>query len=349
MRVLILYTELAGYVIGNINLFLKNNPSAELSIIHYPVNPEAPFKIENIPRTSLLEYNESNKVKIRDLLIEFKPEIVLCSGWGNKFYLELMKIVPLNSKKVVCFDNKWKSTLKQNILVFFSRFFILNKFNYAWVPGNPQKKYALKLGFKSENIYTGLYPADSNFFLKIGNKKLNNQGPYPRVMLSVARYIVQKDLPTLWRAFINANSKTGNNWVLKCIGLGDQFDSRIENQYIEHLGFKQPSEMEEYILTSGVYVLPSIEEPWGVAVHEMALSALPLVLSEKVGAASMFLKDENGFSFPAGNQDKLEEILIGMMRMDDSQLKEMSRESLKSGQQLSSDDWSRTLLNIYNS
>ena len=123
MRVLILYTELAGYVIGNINLFLKNNPSAELSIIHYPVNPEAPFKIQNLPRTSLLEYNESNKVKIRDLLIEFKPEIVLCSGWGNKFYLELMKIVPLNSKKVVCFDNKWKSTFKQNILVFFPTYF----------------------------------------------------------------------------------------------------------------------------------------------------------------------------------------------------------------------------------
>ena len=86
MRVLILYTELAGYVIGNINLFLKNNPSAELSIIHYPVNPEAPFKIQNLPRTSLLEYNESNKVKIRDLLIEFKPEIYFQKKYIGFFF-----------------------------------------------------------------------------------------------------------------------------------------------------------------------------------------------------------------------------------------------------------------------
>jgi glycosyltransferase involved in cell wall biosynthesis len=349
LRVLILYTELAGYVLGNINLFLKNNPTAELALIHYPVNPEAPFKIDDLPRTTLLEYNQLNQVKILDLVLEFKPDLVLCSGWGNKFYLKLMDIVPDYSKKVVCFDNKWKSTFKQYILVFFSKFFILNKFSFAWVPGNPQKRYALKLGFKIDNIYTGLYPADSSFFLKVGNKKLGNEGPYPKVILSVARYIVQKDLPTLWRAFINANSKTGNQWVLKSIGLGDQFDSRIEDKFIEHLGFKQPSEMEEYILTSGIYVLPSIEEPWGVAVHEMALSALPLVLSEKVGAASMFLKVDNGFSFPAGNQDKLEEILVNIMRMDDSQLKEMSRASLKSGQQLLSQDWSKTLLEIYNS
>ena len=349
MRVLILYTELAGYVLGNINLFLKNNPTAELTLIHYPVNPEAPFRIDDLPRTTLIEYNQSNQTKIRDKVIELKPEIVLCSGWGNKYYLKLLDFVPQNAKRVVCFDNKWKSTFKQHVLVLLSRFFILNKFNFAWVPGNPQKNYAIRLGFRNNNIYTGLYPADSSFFLKIGNKKLSNKEPYPKVLLSVARYIAQKDLPTLWRAFINANAKTGNNWILKSIGLGDQFDSRIENTYIEHLGFKQPSEMEGYILSSGIYVLPSIEEPWGVAVHEMALSALPLILSDKVGAASMFLNDKNGFTFPAGNQEALEEILIKIMRMNDLQLYEMSAESINSGKQLLSEDWSKTLLEIYNS
>ena len=87
----------------------------------------------------------------------------------------------------------------------------------------------------------------------------------------------------------------------------------------------------------------------GVAVHEMALSGLPLVLSNKVGAASMFLNENNGFSFPAGNQVTLEEILIKIMNMDDAELNNMSIESIKSGRQLLSDDWSRTLLKIYNS
>ncbi len=349
MNVLILYTELAGYVLGNINLFLVNNPEANLILVHYPVNPEAPFKIESLPRTQLIEFSIENEDIIKSRVEKFSPDIVLCSGWGNKFYLQIMDLIPATAKKVVCFDNKWKSSLKQNILVLISKFYLLKRFNYAWVPGNPQKTYALKLGFREENIYTGLYPADSNYFLKIGQKKMEKGGTFPKVFLSVARYIAQKDLPTLWKAFINANTKTGNKWILKCIGLGDQFDSRIENEFIQHLGFKQPFEMEEYILSSGIYVLPSIEEPWGVAVHEMALSGLPLVLSNKVGAASMFLNENNGFSFPAGNEAALEEILIKIMNMDDTELNNMSVESIKSGRQLLSDDWSRTLLKIYNS
>ena len=90
MRVLILYTELAGYFIGNINLFLKNNPSAELCIIHYPVNPEAPFKIQNLPRTSLLEYNELNKVKIIDMVSD-KYDCVIFLYIKNYFVVTLKK------------------------------------------------------------------------------------------------------------------------------------------------------------------------------------------------------------------------------------------------------------------
>lgn len=339
---------MAGYVLGNIGLFLKENSNANLILVHYPVNPEAPFKIDSLPRTELIEFNFRNQPQIKSMVENFSPDIVLCSGWGNKFYLELMDIIPASAKKVVCFDNKWKSSLKQNILVLISRFYLLKKFKYAWVPGNPQKNYALKLGFKRENIFTGLYPADSNYFIKIGQKKLESAGAFPKVFLSVARYIAQKDLPTLWKAFIKANQKTGNKWILKCIGLGDQFDSRIEDKYIEHLGFKQPNEMEDFIVNSGIYVLPSIEEPWGVAVHEMALSAMPLVLSDKVGAASMFLNENNGFTFPAGNQSALEEVMIKIMQLDEAQLKQMSSESIKSGQQLLSEDWAGTLLKIYN-
>lgn len=349
MNVLILYTELAGYVLGNIKLFLKENPNANLMLVHYPVNPEAPFAIEDLPRTKLIEFNHENQQKIKSLLLEFNVEIVLCSGWGNRFYLQLMDLVPKHAKKVVCFDNKWKSSIKQLTLVMLSRFYILRKFQFAWVPGNPQKTYALKLGFNPKHIFTGLYPADSNYFLEVGNKKLEMGIKIAKVFLSVARYIPQKDLPTLWKAFIAANDKTGNQWLLRCIGLGEQFDNRIENSFIEHLGFKQPKEMEAYILSSGVYVLPSIEEPWGVAVHEMALSAMPLILSDKVGAASMFLNKENGFTFPAGNQKALEDVLVKIMRMNDTELYNMSIESMKNGSKLLSEDWSNTLIKIYNS
>jgi glycosyltransferase involved in cell wall biosynthesis len=48
----------------------------------------------------------------------------------------------------------------------------------------------------------------------------------------------------------------------------------------------------------------SRHEPWGVVVNEAAASGLPLVLSDRVGAAHDLLVDgENGFVVPADDVD----------------------------------------------
>jgi glycosyltransferase involved in cell wall biosynthesis len=53
-----------------------------------------------------------------------------------------------------------------------------------------------------------------------------------------------------------------------------------------------------------VFALLSRHEPWGVVVNEAAASGLPLVLSDRVGAAYDLLRDgENGFLVPAENVD----------------------------------------------
>ncbi len=346
MRVLILYTELAGYVLGNINRYLQSYKDARVLIVHYPVNPEAPFNFNRFERITFIDISKNSRENILKAINEFNPATVLCSGWANTFYLEITKKLPANVKKVVCLDNQWKGSLKQRILVMASPFWLLRMFRYAWVPGEPQRQYALKLGFRKDRVFTGLYPADSALYGAIGKKKLEGKGPYPRTFISIARYIPQKDLPTLWKAFIAANKKTGESWMLKCFGFGELFESRILDSHIQHLGFKQPGELEQYIKEAGVYVLPSTYEPWGVAVHEMALSALPLVLSDKVGAGSMFLDKSNGFKFEAGNSAELESVLIKIMNMSDDELWDMAAESYRAGLKLTSDDWSETLKTI---
>lgn len=348
MRVLILYTELAGYVLGNFKRFLDLNPGAELLVVHYPVNPEAPFNFDTYKGAKFIVFDKLKAETQALELLKFKPDAVLCSGWGNKTYIDWVKALDKRVKRVICFDNQWKGTVKQRLLSVISSFTFLKMFKYAWVPGEPQKQYALKLGFKESNVFTGLYPADTELFIPIGKKKLSEKGEYPKVMLSVARYIPQKDLPTMWQAFIEANQVTGQKWSMQCIGFGEQFDQRIQHPSISHLGFKQPAEIESYVLNSGVYVLPSTYEPWGVAVHEMALCALPLVLSDKVGAASLFLKQKNGFSFRAGDQSGLAEVFIKLMNMSDDELWAMSEASFESGMQLSSNHWAGTMSKILN-
>jgi glycosyltransferase involved in cell wall biosynthesis len=53
-----------------------------------------------------------------------------------------------------------------------------------------------------------------------------------------------------------------------------------------------------------VFALLSAHEPWGVVVNEAAACGLPLVLSDRVGAARDLLRDgENGMLVPAGDVD----------------------------------------------
>ena len=59
-------------------------------------------------------------------------------------------------------------------------------------------------------------------------------------------------------------------------------------------------ELAQRYVDADVFALLSRHEPWGVVVNEAAASGLPLVLSERVGAAHDLLRDgENGFLVPA--------------------------------------------------
>ena len=67
--------------------------------------------------------------------------------------------------------------------------------------------------------------------------------------------------------------------------------------------------VEAYVATD-VFALLSRHEPWGVVVNEAAACGLPLVLSDRVGAAYDLLHEgENGFVVPADDVDAAAEAL----------------------------------------
>jgi glycosyltransferase involved in cell wall biosynthesis len=65
-------------------------------------------------------------------------------------------------------------------------------------------------------------------------------------------------------------------------------------------GGASEEELAQRYVDVDVFALLSRHEPWGVVVNEAAASGLPLVLSDRVGAARDLLRDgENGFLVPA--------------------------------------------------
>jgi glycosyltransferase involved in cell wall biosynthesis len=120
------------------------------------------------------------------------------------------------------------------------------------------------------------------------------------VVLCVARLAPEKGLEVLVRA-------AGTGMRLRIAGSGPQ-DRELTQLAVRHglsltlLGDLTEEELAEEYVLADVFALLSLHEPWGVVVNEAAASGLPLVLSDRVGAAYDLLRDgENGFLVPVGD------------------------------------------------
>ena len=57
--------------------------------------------------------------------------------------------------------------------------------------------------------------------------------------------------------------------------------------------FVQPHDMPDLFARASVFVLPSNYEPWGVVIHEALSSGMPVLCSDKCGAAYDLLDKES--------------------------------------------------------
>lgn len=342
MKVLFLYTELADY-------FLKCcdelSNVAEVHIIRWPVNKEAPFKFSFSENIKVYDKKDYTAEQLKALVKLIKPSMIICSGWIDKDYLSVVKPYYGKIPTVLACDTHWKGSFKQKIAVLISRFFLLNKFSYAWVPGKPQYDYVSKLGFKK--IKTNFYCCDLPKFNKIfEDNKVAKQRSFPKVFLYVGRYYEFKGITDLWSAFIELQNEKPNDWELWCLGAGDI--EPVQHPKIKHYGFVQPHALGQILTGSGVFVLPSRFEPWGVVVHEYAASGFPMLLSAEVGAKSTFLEEGvNGFSFPAGDQKNIKNLMEKIINLSGEELYQMSESSHVAAQKITPALWTNMLIEIY--
>jgi glycosyltransferase involved in cell wall biosynthesis len=124
------------------------------------------------------------------------------------------------------------------------------------------------------------------------------------LVLSVARLVADKGIDDLIRAL----AETGVA-CLRLVVAGDGPERETLVQLAAALGVRltilghvPEAELAQLYVDADVFALLSRHEPWGVAVNEAAASGLPLLLSDRVGAASDLLAaDRNGFLVPAGD------------------------------------------------
>ncbi len=345
MKFLFLYTEIADYFLSCCQELSKQG---EVHVIRYPVNKEAPFQFDNATTVKLYNRNDFSLAQLHQFAADLKPDVIICSGWIDKDYLKVCKTYFKKVPTVLTCDTHWRGDFKQIIATVLSRFTLLRIFSNAWVPGLSQKSYVQKLGFKTEQISLGFYSCNHTRFEAVYNQTKNNKAAnFPHRFIYVGRYYEFKGLTELWQAFSELHDEQPNDWELWCLGTGDL--KPVEHPKIKHFGFVQPSELNKFINETGVFVLPSRFEPWGVVVHEFAAAGFPLLLSEAVGAKEQFLKvGQNGFSFKENTVSELKSALSKFMKLSDQDLIKMGQVSNELSKSITPQIWVNVLVKILN-
>jgi len=347
-KVLFLFTELAGYIVSCMNE-IADIPGVELHVVRWPVNEVAPFKFSfEESKIHLYERNEFNNEELEFLVDEISPDIIFCSGWVDKGYVNICRSHYKKIKTVLTFDNPWRGTLKQHIASVISPLYLRGLFSDCWVCGSPQKKYALKLGFRENQIQEGFYSCDfklfNNIFENCKNAKSEN---YPKRFLFVGRYTQLKGAPELWKAFdIFMNNDKNDDWELWCLGKGEYEDQFPTNPRIKNFGFIQPDKIDAIIKDTGAFILPSHYEHWGVVVHEFAAAGLPLLCTTSTGAATTFLKEgENGYFFKPKSVQAIVEALQKIADLDKEKLISMGERSAQVAETITPAKWADQVMN----
>ncbi len=347
MKIIFLYTELAPYFLSCMDALVLNT-SADIHIVRKTVNKEAPFEFSFPGKIKVYERNTFNKNDILAFVKAISPDLIYCSGWKDNEYLSVCKIYKNKIPVIVGFDNKWTGSLKQRVGAFLKPVTIRKYFSHCWIPGIPQLEFAKKLGFASENILTGFYSCDYNYFHNLFLQyKESKKNRFPHRLIFVGRYYDFKGIKNLWSAFIAIQNESPNNWELWCLGTGDM--EPVIHPSIKHFGFIQPKDIGKFIADTGVFVLPSLFEPWGVAVHEFASAGFPLICSSEVGSSTLFLKEnENGFAFRAGDINSLKTALSLIFSLNDDELFSMGEKSSILAKQITPETWTHTLMSVVN-
>ena len=86
-------------------------------------------------------------------------------------------------------------------------------------------------------------------------------------------------------------------------------------QRVHFVGFQNQSEIARYYAAADILVLPSESEPWGLTINEGMCFNLPIIASDRVGAARDLVREGvNGFTYPCGDVNVLAERIESLLR-----------------------------------
>ncbi|QYO62492.1 glycosyltransferase family 4 protein [Leptolyngbya sp. 7M] len=198
------------------------------------------------------------------------------------------------------------------------------------------KDYLMQtLGVAPQAIFARPYQVpDVAALLKQSEQVKSDSQPFQcPIFLFAGQLIPRKGLHQLLEACRVLRDRGYHNYTLLVAGEGPQRQAlqefcRAENldAYVYWLGWVSYGQLGAYFQSADVFILPTLEDVWGMVVLEAMAFGKPILCSQRAGASEMVLDGENGHLFEPDNP---EDIADAMARLIDTpeQIMEMGQRS----------------------
>ncbi|MGL5926576.1 glycosyltransferase family 4 protein [Chroococcidiopsis sp.] len=148
------------------------------------------------------------------------------------------------------------------------------------------------------------------------NIDLDNSQLQRPVFLFVGHIIPRKGLQILLAACKILQQQGYREYTLQVVGNGSQQEELAKFAQEHHLtdciqwvGRVDYNLISTYFRNADVFVLPTLEDTWGVVVLEAMLLGKPVLCSTGAGTAELIVNGENGYVFDPNQPEKLAELM----------------------------------------
>ncbi len=342
VRIAILATGWAGFNDAACRLLVQRG--VELLVVYEGDSPDTAYSTHTVHEYAQEHcwHGAPGPDEITEVLTRFRPDAVLMHSWHFKPYREAMKALPAGTLRVLWMDNVWRNTPKQWLGRMSSSAFVRPLFDCVMVPSDRTEFFARRLGFAESEVIRGSLSADTTLFRS--PPRSGTELASRRRFIACLRLVHHKGADVLADAYRRYRDLSDDPWELHVAGLGEMAHHFDGIEGVEMLGFRQPAELAELMRHASALVVPSRIDPFGVIVHEGAISGMPIVSTYKVGAASAFVQDgQNGWVVASDDVDALATAMLRMSQQDEARLEHMSDVSRALGSRTSSAGWAQNI------